>query len=94
MERIIFNYDEWLSGHASRKTMMEKLERSLVPFEIFEAIGHRVGLFLSRQGYYIVLCCSKLFPECLGTDGIGGKTSFASQITILPQSFASVKTKK
>ncbi|MBR3093867.1 MAG: hypothetical protein IKG99_12725 [Bacteroidaceae bacterium] len=39
MERIIFNYDEWLSGHASRKTMMEKLERSLVPFEIFEAIG-------------------------------------------------------
>ena len=48
MERIIFNYDEWLSGHASRKTMMEKLERSLVPFEIFEAIGHRVGLFLSR----------------------------------------------
>ena len=39
MEKFIFNYDEWLSGHAKRKTMMEKLERSLVPFEIFEAIG-------------------------------------------------------
>lgn len=39
MEKYVYNYDEWLSGHAKRKTMMEKLERSLVPFEIFEAIG-------------------------------------------------------
>ena len=39
MDKYIFNYDEWLSGHSNRKTMMEKLERSLVPFEIFEAIG-------------------------------------------------------
>lgn len=39
MERYIFNYDEWLSGHAKRKTMMQKLERSLVPFDLFEAIG-------------------------------------------------------
>ena len=39
MEKYVFNYDEWLSGHAKRKTMMEKLERSLVPFDIFEAIG-------------------------------------------------------
>lgn len=41
MEKYIFNYDEWLSGHAKRKTMMEKLERSLIPFEIFDAIGMR-----------------------------------------------------
>lgn len=39
MDKFVFNYDEWLSGHAKRKTMMQKLERSLVPFEIFEAIG-------------------------------------------------------
>ncbi len=38
MAKFIFNYEEWLSGHAKRKTMMQKLERSLVPFEIFEAI--------------------------------------------------------
>ena len=41
MEKYIFSYDEWLSGHAKRKTMMEKLERSLIPFEIFDAIGMR-----------------------------------------------------
>lgn len=35
----IYNYDTWLEGHANRKTMMEKLERSLVPYELFEAIG-------------------------------------------------------
>ena len=39
MEKYVFNYDEWLNGHSKRKTMMEKLERSLVPFDIFEAIG-------------------------------------------------------
>ena len=31
MDKYVYNYDEWLSGHAKRKTMMEKLERSLVP---------------------------------------------------------------
>ena len=35
----IYDYEEWLSGHANRKTMMQKLERSLIPYEIFEAIG-------------------------------------------------------
>lgn len=39
MDKYVYNFDEWLSGHAKRKTMMEKLERSLVPFDIFEAIG-------------------------------------------------------
>ena len=39
MEKYVYNYDEWLSGHTKRKTMMEKLERSLVPFEIFDGIG-------------------------------------------------------
>ena len=39
MNKKIFNYDEWLSGHTKRKTMMQKLERSLVPFELFNAIG-------------------------------------------------------
>ena len=39
MNNYIYNYEEWLSGHANRKTMMQKLERSLVPYELFEAIG-------------------------------------------------------
>ena len=39
MENYIYNYEAWLGGHANRKTMMEKLERSLVPYELFEAIG-------------------------------------------------------
>ena len=39
MESYIYNYEAWLEGHANRKTMMEKLERSLVPYELFEAIG-------------------------------------------------------
>ena len=39
MNNYIYNYEEWLSGHANRKTMMQKLERSLVPYELFETIG-------------------------------------------------------
>lgn len=39
MENYIYNYETWLDGHANRKTMMEKLERSLVPYELFEAVG-------------------------------------------------------
>lgn len=39
MSNYIYNYEEWLSGHANRKSMMEKLERSLIPYEIFEAIN-------------------------------------------------------
>ena len=39
MNSYIYNYETWLAGHANRKTMMEKLERSLVPYELFEAIG-------------------------------------------------------
>lgn len=30
-----FSYEDWLSGHATRKSMMEKLERSLIPYELF-----------------------------------------------------------
>ena len=39
MNSYIYNYETWLVGHANRKTMMEKLERSLVPYELFESIG-------------------------------------------------------
>ena len=39
MNSYIYNYETWLEGHANRKTMMEKLERSLVPYELFEAVG-------------------------------------------------------
>ena len=39
MSNNTYNYEEWLSGHASRKTTMEKLERSLIPYELFAAIG-------------------------------------------------------
>lgn len=30
-----FTYEDWLSGHATRKSMLEKLERSLIPYELF-----------------------------------------------------------
>lgn len=30
-----FTYEDWLCGHATRKSMMEKLERSLIPYELF-----------------------------------------------------------
>lgn len=33
-----YNYEEWLSGHANRKSMMEKLERSLIPYDLFACI--------------------------------------------------------
>ena len=39
MNNYIYSYETWLEGHSNRKTMMEKLERSLVPYELFEAIG-------------------------------------------------------
>lgn len=47
MSKYIYNYDEWLQGHAKRKTMMEKLERSLVPYDLFSSIPmpeHRESL--------------------------------------------------
>lgn len=39
MNNNSYTYEEWLSGHAGRKTTMEKLERSLIPYELFAAIG-------------------------------------------------------
>ena len=39
MEKKPYDYNEWLSTHAKSKTMMEKLERSLIPFDLFAAIG-------------------------------------------------------
>ena len=39
MEKKPYNYNEWLSTHAKSKTMMEKLERSLIPYDLFAAIG-------------------------------------------------------
>ena len=41
MRNPVYSYEEWLSGHANRKSMMEKLERSLVPYELLDAIGLR-----------------------------------------------------
>lgn len=38
MSKYIYDYAQWLDGHATRKTMMQKLERSLVPFDLFQAI--------------------------------------------------------
>lgn len=34
-----FGYEDWLSTHAKKKTIMEKLERSLVSFQIFSSIN-------------------------------------------------------
>lgn len=39
MEKKHYDYNEWLSTHTKSKTMMEKLERSLVPYDLFAAIG-------------------------------------------------------
>lgn len=36
-----FNYEQWLAGHSTSKTMMEKLERSLIPYELFALIPIR-----------------------------------------------------
>lgn len=36
-----FTYEDWLSGHATRKSMMEKLERSLIPYELFAQMSLR-----------------------------------------------------
>lgn len=33
-----YNYEQWLAGHSTSKTMMEKLERSLIPYELFAHI--------------------------------------------------------
>ena len=41
METKKFDYDQWLSTHSKSKTMMEKLERSLIPYDLFDAIGLR-----------------------------------------------------
>lgn len=38
MSKYIYDYAEWLNGHATRKTMMQKLERSLVPYQLFQSI--------------------------------------------------------
>lgn len=34
-----FKYEDWLKTHAKKKTIMEKLERSLVPFQLFSCIN-------------------------------------------------------
>lgn len=42
-----FNYDEWLASHSTSKNMMEKLERSLIPYDLFARIplkNNRSGL--------------------------------------------------
>lgn len=33
-----YNYEQWLVGHSTSKTVMEKLERSLIPYELFAKI--------------------------------------------------------
>ena len=38
-----YNYETWLAGHASRKSMMQKLERSLIPFELFAMMPLKNG---------------------------------------------------
>jgi hypothetical protein len=53
MSKNVYNYEEWLSGHANRKTMMEKLERSLIPYDLFSAI-ELVNDKQSREGYVCI----------------------------------------
>lgn len=53
MSKNVYSYEEWLSGHANRKTMMEKLERSLIPYDLFSAI-ELVNDKQSREGYVCI----------------------------------------
>ena len=53
MSKNVYNYEEWLSGHANRKNMMEKLERSLIPYDLFAAI-ELVNDKQSREGYVCI----------------------------------------
>ena len=39
MKTDTYEFDQWLKSHNKSKNMMEKLERRLVPFPIFNAIG-------------------------------------------------------
>lgn len=36
-----FSYEHWLASHATKKSVMEKLERSLIPYVLFEKIPLR-----------------------------------------------------
>ena len=72
MSNFIYNYEEWLSGHANRKTIMQKLERSLIPYEIFESIGlqndkqERSGeICLDANTYSYSVCYDY---KCIGHD--------------------------
>ena len=49
MDNTIYDYNRWLSTHAKSKSMMEKLERSLIPYELFALIG-MTNDFQSRFG--------------------------------------------
>lgn len=47
MESNSFSYADWLKTHARSKTSLEKLERSLVPFDLFS----QIDVFSLKEGY-------------------------------------------
>lgn len=72
MSKNIYNYEEWLSGHANRKSMMEKLERSLIPYELFTAIepvndkkSHEGSVCINDNTYHYVITYDY---QCIGHD--------------------------
>lgn len=72
MSKNVYNYEEWLSGHANRKTMMEKLERSLIPYELFAAIelvndkqSHEGYVCINDNTYHYVITYDY---QCIGHD--------------------------
>lgn len=72
MSKNVYNYEAWLSGHASRKTMMEKLERSLIPYDLFAAIElnndkqpHEGYVCVNDNTYHYVI---KYDHQCIGHD--------------------------
>lgn len=47
-----YTYESWLAGHANRKSMMEKLERSLIPYELFAMMPLKDD-FENIEGYLL-----------------------------------------
>lgn len=67
-----YNYEQWLASHSTSKTMMEKLERSLIPYDLFalipvkndrNALTGNIEYCGNRYAYSV-----KYGYECIGHD--------------------------
>lgn len=65
-----YRYEDWLKTHAKKKTIMEKLERSLVPFQLFNGIdfsalenGHSAEVEYNGNAYKYQLISRSVVNE-------------------------------